>query len=76
MRRGVQCQYQCQCRYCAGTDIATLGAEADAYVTFSLNPDGSIGRMKMAPVSTETDFSDDFADLTLVPVTAKKAEAQ
>ncbi len=41
---------------------------ADAYVTFSLNPDGSIERMKMAPVSTETDFSFDFADLTFVPV--------
>jgi hypothetical protein len=25
---------------------------ADAYVTFALNPDGSIERMKMAPVST------------------------
>lgn len=44
---------------------------ADAYVTFSLNPDGSIERMKMAPVSTETDFSFDFADLTFVPVKAK-----
>ena len=41
---------------------------ADAYVTFALNPDGSIERMKMAPVSTETDFSYDFADLTFVPV--------
>ena len=45
---------------------------ADAYVTFSLNPDGSIERMKMAPVSSETDFSYDFADLTFVPV--KKAK--
>jgi hypothetical protein len=45
---------------------------ADAYVTFSLNPDGSIERMKMAPVSTETDFSYDFADLTFVPVKAAK----
>ncbi|XLZ68285.1 serine hydrolase [Massilia sp. SR12] len=43
---------------------------ADAYVTFSLNPDGSIERMKMAPVSTETDFSYDFADLSFTP--AKK----
>jgi CubicO group peptidase (beta-lactamase class C family) len=41
---------------------------ADAYVTFSLNPDGSIERMKMAPISTETDFSFDFADLTFTPV--------
>jgi CubicO group peptidase (beta-lactamase class C family) len=45
---------------------------ADAYVTFSLNPDGSIERMKMAPVSTETDFSYDFADLTFTPVKASK----
>jgi hypothetical protein len=44
---------------------------ADAYVTFSLNPDGSIERMKMKPISTETDFSYDFQDLTFVP--AKKA---
>ncbi|MYM83753.1 serine hydrolase [Duganella sp. FT50W] len=41
---------------------------ADAYVTFALNPDGSIERMKMAPVSTETDFSYDFRDLTFTPV--------
>jgi hypothetical protein len=44
---------------------------ADAYVTFSLNPDGSIERMKMKAVSTETDFSYDFHDLTFTPV--KKA---
>ena len=44
---------------------------ADAYVTFSLNPDGSIERMKMAPVSAETDFSYDFADLLFTPVKAK-----
>jgi CubicO group peptidase (beta-lactamase class C family) len=47
---------------------------ADAYVTFSLNPDGSIERMKMAPVSTETDFSYDFADLTFTPVKPAKAK--
>lgn len=41
---------------------------ADAYVTFALNPDGSIERMKMAPVSAETDFSYDFADLNFTPV--------
>jgi CubicO group peptidase (beta-lactamase class C family) len=45
---------------------------ADAYVTFSLNPDGSIERMKMAPVSTETDFSYDFADLAFTPVKVAK----
>jgi len=41
---------------------------ADAYVSFSLNPDGSIERMKMQPVSTETDFSYDFQDLNFTPV--------
>ena len=41
---------------------------ADAYVSFALNPDGSIERMKMAPVSSETDFSYDFADLSFTPV--------
>ena len=41
---------------------------ADAYVTFSLNPDGSIERMKMQPISTETDFSYDFQDLNFKPV--------
>jgi len=44
---------------------------ADAYVTFALNPDGSIERMKMQPISTETDFSYDFQDLNFMPV--KKA---
>ena len=41
---------------------------ADAYVTFALNPDGSIERMKMAPISAETDFSYDFHDLRLTKV--------
>jgi len=45
---------------------------ADAYVTFSLNPDGTIDRVKMKPVSAETDFSYDFQDLALTPV--KKAQ--
>jgi len=47
---------------------------ADAYVTFSLNPDGSIDRVKMAPVSAETDFSYDFQDLSLAPVKVKEAK--
>ncbi|WP_166881463.1 serine hydrolase [Massilia mucilaginosa] len=47
---------------------------ADAYVTFSLNPDGSIERVKMAPVSSETDFSYDFADLLFTP--AKKKDTK
>ncbi len=45
---------------------------ADAYVTFALNPDGSIERMKMAPISTETDFSYDFRDLLFTPVKVTK----
>jgi hypothetical protein len=40
---------------------------ADAFVTFALNPDGSIDRVKMAAVSPETDFSYDFQDLDLRP---------
>ena len=43
-------------------------------MTFSLNPGGSIERMKMAPVSTETDFSYDFADLTFTPVKVVKPQ--
>jgi hypothetical protein len=46
---------------------------ADAYVTFALNPDGSIERMKMQPISTETDFSYDFQDLSFTPVKVKSA---
>lgn len=41
---------------------------ADAYVTFALNPDGSIDQAKMRAVSSETDFSFDFHDLLLKPV--------
>ena len=44
---------------------------ADAYVTFSLNPDGSIERMKMQAVSAEKDFSYDFHDLVFTPVKAE-----
>src|SRR3954462_9895090 len=41
---------------------------ADAYVSFALNPDGSIDQAKMRAVSPETDFSFDFQDLLLKPV--------
>lgn len=41
---------------------------ADAYVTFALNPDGSIDQVKMAPASPTVDFSFDFQDLNLRPV--------
>lgn len=40
---------------------------ADAYVTFALNPDGSIDQAKLKPVSRATDFSFDFQDLLLHP---------
>jgi CubicO group peptidase (beta-lactamase class C family) len=40
---------------------------ADAYVTFALNPDGSIDQVKMRAVSPATDFSFDFHDLLLKP---------
>ena len=40
---------------------------ADAYVTFDLNPDGSIDRARMQAVSPATDFSFDFHDLQLRP---------
>jgi len=42
--------------------------DADAFVTFALNPDGAISQMKMAPVSPLTDFSFDFQDLLFTPV--------
>ncbi len=41
---------------------------ADAYVTFALNPDGTIDQVKLKPVSPATDFSYDFQDLLLKPV--------
>lgn len=46
---------------------------ADAYVTFALNPDGTIARMKMAPLSMETDSSVDFSDLEFTPVNTAAA---
>jgi hypothetical protein len=41
---------------------------ADAYVTFSLKPDGSVDQIKMAAVSPLTDFSFDFHHLVLKPI--------
>jgi CubicO group peptidase (beta-lactamase class C family) len=40
---------------------------ADAYLTFALNPDGTIDQAKMRAISPETDFSFDFHDLLLKP---------
>ena len=44
---------------------------ADAYVTYALNPDGTIDQVKMKSVSPETDFSFDFQDLLLKPASKK-----
>ncbi len=40
---------------------------ADAFMTFQLNADGTIDRVKMGAVSPSTDFSFDFQDLDLRP---------
>jgi hypothetical protein len=40
---------------------------ADAYVTFTLDPDGAIVEARMKAVSPDTDFSYDFHDLLLKP---------
>ncbi len=42
----------------------------DAFITFSLNPDGSIAGAKMAAVSPLADFSFDYQDLLLIPAVA------
>jgi CubicO group peptidase (beta-lactamase class C family) len=46
---------------------------ADALLTFSLNPDGSIAEARMRAVSPETDFSFDFQDLRLEPVRSPRS---
>jgi CubicO group peptidase (beta-lactamase class C family) len=43
---------------------------ADAYVTFSLDPDGKVRDVRMQAISSLTDFSFDFQDLLLVPIKA------
>ncbi|HET6638094.1 MAG TPA: serine hydrolase [Gemmatimonadota bacterium] len=40
---------------------------ADAFVTFQLDPDGSVDRVRMEPASPTVDFSYDFQDLDLEP---------
>lgn len=42
---------------------------ADAYATFSLKPDGTVDQLKLVPASDDVDFSFDFQDLVLKPVT-------
>lgn len=41
---------------------------ADAFITFTLGPDGRVSEARMAPASPSVDFSYDFQDLKLVPV--------
>jgi CubicO group peptidase (beta-lactamase class C family) len=41
---------------------------ADAFVSFTLSPDGRVAEVRMAPASPEVDFSYDFQDLRLMPV--------
>ena len=41
---------------------------ADAFLSFSLGPDGEIREARIVPVSPLTDFSFDFQDLRLTPV--------
>jgi CubicO group peptidase (beta-lactamase class C family) len=44
----------------------------DAYVTFALNPEGSIDRFQMAAVSPLADFSFDYQDLLFRPVATSR----
>jgi CubicO group peptidase (beta-lactamase class C family) len=44
---------------------------ADAFVSFSLRPDGAIEHFKMAPVSPLADFSFDYQDVLFEPVPKK-----
>ena len=45
---------------------------ADAFVTFSLYPDGTIDSAKMKAISPTTDFSYDFHDLLLKPKNSQR----
>ena len=49
---------------------------ADAFITFALDPDGSIREARMEAVSPATDFSFDFQDLLLKPVEAAAAQSR
>ncbi|WP_243042351.1 serine hydrolase [Dyella sedimenti] len=46
---------------------------ADAFVSYALDPDGKVREVRMAPVSPLTDFSFDFQDLRLAPAGGDKA---
>jgi CubicO group peptidase (beta-lactamase class C family) len=47
--------------------------DADAYVSFTLKPDGTIDEMRMSAISPLTDFSFDFQDLLFHPVPVNAA---
>ncbi|WP_294173464.1 serine hydrolase [uncultured Sphingomonas sp.] len=47
-----------------------------AYVTFSIDADGKVDRIRMKPVSPLADFSFDYQDLDFAPVAASAKEAQ
>ncbi|MBW8807770.1 MAG: serine hydrolase [Lysobacter sp.] len=46
---------------------------ADAFVNFSLTPDGKVREVRMEAISPLTDFSFDFQDLRLTPVVVSDA---
>lgn len=48
---------------------------ADAFVSFALDPDGKVREVRMEPVSPLIDFSFDFQDLRLRPLAAGSAKA-
>jgi len=48
---------------------------AEAYVTFHLNPDGTVAEFVMAPVSPLADFSYDYQDLRFVPAGRERQKA-
>jgi hypothetical protein len=48
----------------------------DAWVTFDLNPDGSIAAIRMKQVSPIADFSWDYQDLHFVPEHGSSATAE
>lgn len=50
--------------------------DADAFVYFTVNPEGGVESMKMKPVSPLTDFSFDFQDLDFKPARKQKMDSQ
>ncbi|WP_430389288.1 serine hydrolase [Dyella sp. 20L07] len=49
---------------------------ADAFVSYSLDADGKVREVRMQPISPMTDFSFDFQDLRLSPVTEAKGHSR